>query len=207
MMNNQTENQIENLNQRVEVIEESLTSTIKKLAVEHKRIVDKLVEQQQKLDDEHEHTEKILLQLEKNRNELINIVEVNDAHYNARNHVDESVANVKSYMEQAAVYFSEAFHKLDKKINELPPKYQVKHHHHLTPKSMGLIATWMVLILGFMSSFSWGLLNQYRFNEMEDNQVKLKLMKVSAPGLYSTIDSLLQVKPQEARELAKETDL
>jgi len=72
---------------------------------------------------------------------------------------------------------------------------------------MGLIATWMVLILGFISSFSWGLSNQYRFNEMKDDQVKLKLMKIREPGLYSTIDSLLLEKPDEVRELAKEIDL
>lgn len=202
-MKNQMENQLENLNQRVEVIEESLTLTIKKLAVEHKRIVDKLVEYQQKVDEEHDYTKNVLKALTENREELKVMSEINAAHFDAKDHVDISVEKVKHYIEQAAVYFSKAFQQLDNKIKELPPKYEVKHHHHLVPKSTGLIAVWMILILGFISSLSWGISNQFRINEIKGDQVKLQLMKMGNPTLYSEIDSLFQVQTNDAKQIVR----
>ena|SRR5690606_15471553 len=202
-MKNQMENQLENLNQRVEVIEESLTLTIKKLAVEHKRIVDKLVEYQQKVDEEHDYTKDVLKALTENRDELKVMSEINAAHYNARDHVDNSVKKVKQYIEQAAAYFYEAIQQLDKKMKELPPKYEVKHHHHLVPKSTGLIAVWMVLILGFITSLSWGISNQFQINEIKGDQVKLQLMKQGNPSLYLEVDSLFQIDPDNARKIVE----
>lgn len=189
-MKNQMENQLENLNQRVEVIEESLTLTIKKLAVEHKRIVDKLVEYQQKVDEEHDYTKDVLKALTENREELKVMSEINADHYNARDHVDKSVEKVKQYIEQAAAYFSKAFQQLDNKIKELPSKYVVKHHHHLVPKSTGLIIVWMVLVLAILASLSWGITNQLRIEETYEDQVKLRALKLSVPKLYAQVDSL-----------------
>ncbi len=206
-MNNRTENQLENLDQRMEVMEESYAITVKKMAVEHKRVVDKLVEYQQKVDDEHEHTKKIVQMLMESRKELKIMAEINEAHYNARDHVDQSVVKVKQYIDQATSYFSEAFQQLDNKIKELPPKYQVKHHHHLTPKSTGLITLWVVLTLGFIGSLSWGISNQYQINEANGDQVKLELMKMGSPGLYAEVDSLYQADPDYAKKILKETEL
>ncbi len=198
-MNNQIENQVENLNQRVEVIEESQTLIIKKIAVEHKRVVDKLVEYQQKVDAEHDHTKEIVQVLMESRKELKIMAEINNAHYNARDHVDQSVVKVKQYIEQAADYFSEAFYQLDNKIKALPSKYEVKHHHHLTRKSTGLIAVWVVLVLGFITSLSWGISNQIRISEIKGDQVKLHLMKMGNPSLYMEVDSLFEADPDQAK--------
>jgi len=206
-MNNQMENQLENLDQRVEVMEESYAVTVKKMAVEHKRVVDKLVEYQQKVDDEHEHTKKILQVLMESRMELKSMAEINEAHYNARDHVDQSMFKVKQYIDQATSYFSEAFRQLDNKIKELPPKYEVEHHHHLTPKSTGLITVWIVLTLGFIGSLSWGISNQYRISDAKAEQVKLELMKMGSPGLYAEVDSLYRADPDYAKEILKETKL
>lgn len=206
-MNNQMENQVENLDQRVEVMEESYAVTIKKMAVEHKRVVDKLVEYQQKVDDEHEHTKKIVQVLLESRKELKIMAKINEAHYNARDHVDQSIIMVKQYIDQGTSYFSEAFQQLDNKIKELPPKYEVKHHHHLTPKSIGLITVWIVLTLGFIGSLSWGISNQYQINEAKEDQVKLELMKMGSPGLYGEVDSLYRADPDYAKEILKKTEL
>jgi hypothetical protein len=212
------ENQIENQNQRIEVIEDSIQRIIKALTTDYKLLHENLADYKARKERETEENKKFLEFLEQNNRAMESAQRINQSHFEAQDYIKEQTDVLKKILDKAYQSFvgsmnvwGASIEELDKQLEELPKLFAVEHHHHIVPKSKGLMIMLIVLVFLSVAGLAWGFANYEISQNLQADQVKYRIFRQQLPDLNRRIDSLYYENPERAAavvsKLEAETEL
>lgn len=212
------ENQIENQNQRIEVIEDSIQRIIKALTTDYKLLHENLADYKAQKERETEENKKFLEFLEQNNRAMESAQRINQSHFEAQDYIKEQTEVLKMILDKAYQSFvgsmnvwCASIEELDKQLEEIPKSFAIEHHHHIVPKSKGLMVMLIVLVFLSVAGLAWGFASYEISQNLKADQVKYRIFRQQLPDLNRRIDSLYYENPERAAavvsKLEAETEL
>lgn len=205
------ENQLENLTQKVQMIEETLHVIVKELAADYKKTSEQLKESNEQHGKYHKAINELLKIHGQNRQELEISQNINTSHFNAQDYIKEQTEVLKGIFQTGYEAFRQELNRIDKKIDEIPESYTVKNHHHIEPKSKGMLVIFVVLLLTSVFGSGWGIANHFEKRSLAINNIKYRMFRNQFPDLNQRIDSIFYKDPERAKmvisTLEAETEL
>lgn len=205
------ENQVENLMQKVQAVEETLHVMVKELASDYAKIRTHLDEQKEQLVLDRETTQKIINIHNENREALELAQKLNESHYSAQDFIKEQTEVLKNAFQIVYSGFCKEMQLIDKKINEIPESFEIKNHHHIEPRSKGLLIILILLLFTSIVGLGFGIGNYYENQSLTANNIKYRMFRHQLPELNIKIDSIFYADPDRAAlvisKLEAETEL
>lgn len=205
------ENQLENLTLKVQMIEETLHVIVKELAADYKKTSEQLKESNEQHEKYHEAINELLKIHGQNRQELEIAQNINTSHFSAQDYIKEQTELLKDVFQTVYGAFRQELNRIDKKIDKIPESYVVKNHHHIEPKSKGMLLILVILLFTSVFGSGWGIANHFEKRSLEANNVKYRMFRHQLPDLNRKIDSAFYESPERAEmvisKLESETEL
>lgn len=212
------ENQLENQNQRIEVIEDSIQRIVKTLTTDYKLLHENLADYKAQKAIEKEANEKFLEFLEQNNRAMESAQRINQSHFEAQDYIKNQTEVVKNILNKSYQSFVSSLNvwggsieELNQQLEGIPKSFAVEHHHHIEPKSKGLMIMLVVLVFLSVAGLAWGFANYKNNQDLKADQVKYRIFRQQLPELNRRIDSLYYVDPERAvavvSKLEAETEL
>lgn len=212
------EDQFENSNHRIEIIEDTLQNIIKTLTTDYKKLHDHLADFKTQKIKEQEENDKFLKFLEQNNKALERSQSINQSHFEAQNYINEQTEILKNVFHKTYEAFAENFNLfvvhiklLNSQIEKIPSTYSIDNHHHIEPRSKGLLALLVTLVFLSVAGIAWGFVNYITSQELKADQIKYRMFRQQLPHLNQQIDSIFYENPERAQavvsKLEAETEL
>lgn len=189
------ENQLENLAQKVQMIEDTLHIIVKELATDYKKTSEQLEESNEQHEKYREAIKELLRIHDQNRQELEISQNINTSHFNAQDYIKDQTEILKSIFQKVYGAFREELNRIDKRIDEIPESFIVKNHHHVEPKSKGMLVILVVLLFTSILGSGWGIANHFEKQSLKANNVKYRMLRYQVPELNQEIDSIFYKDP------------
>ena len=212
------EDHFENSNHRIEIIEDTLQNIIKTLSDDYKKLHDHLADFKTRKIIEQEENKKFLEFLEQNNKALEHSQSINQSHFEAQHYIKEQTEILKEVFQKTYIAFSESFEVfvvhiklLNSQIEKIPSTYSIDNHHHIEPRSKGLLALLITLVFLSVAGIAWGFVNYITSQELKADQIKYRMFRQQLPHLNQQIDSIFYENPERAQavvsKLEAETEL
>jgi len=212
------ENQIENQNQRIEVIEDSIQRIVKTLTTDYKLLHENLADYKAQKAIEQEANEKFIEFLEQNNRAMESAQRINQSHFEAQDYIKSQTEVVKNILYKSYQSFvgslnvwGGSIEELSQRLEGIPKSFAVEHHHNIEPKSKGLMIILVVLVFLSVAGLAWGFANYENNQDLKADQVKYRIFRQQLPELNRRIDSLYYLDPERAAavvsKLEAETEL
>lgn len=205
------ENKFENLNQKVQVMEDTLHIVVREIASDNAKINAYLEEAKQQKEKEQEAIQEIIRIHNENREALERAQSLNESHYNAQGYIKDQTEVLKEIFQTVYNAYNKRMEYIDQRIENIPKSYKIQNHHHVEPKSKGIMLMMVVLLLTTVFALGWGINNYFSNLALEHNDVKYRMFRHELPGLNRRIDSVFYQDPERAKmvisKLEAETEL
>lgn len=143
---------------------------------------------------------------------------INQSHFEAQDYIKERAEVLKKILDKAYQSFvgsinvwGASIEELNQQLEEIPKSFAVEHHHHIVPKSKGLMIMLIVLVFLSVAGLAWGFANYEVSQNLKADQVKYRIFRQQLPDLNRRIDSLYYENPERAAavvlKLEAETEL
>jgi|GEM_PF-6747467 len=175
------EKQLENITQKVQMIEETLHVIVKELAADYKKTSEQLKESNEQHNKYHEAINELLKIHGQNRQELEISQNINTSHFNAQDYIKEQTDVLKGIFQTAYGAFRQELNRIDKKIDKIPESYVVKNHHHIEPKSKGMLVILVAFLFTSVFGIGWGIANHFEKRSLEANNIKYRMFRHEFP--------------------------
>lgn len=192
------ENQLENLTQKVQMIEETLHVIVKELAADYKKTSEQLKESNEQHEKYRSGITELLKIHNENRQELQIAQNINTSHFDAQDYIKEQTERLKVIFQTVYGAFRQELNRIDKKIDEIPESYIVKNHHHIEPKSKGMFIILVTLLFTSVFGSGWGIANHFEKQSLKANNIKYRMFRHQFPELNQEIDSAFYEDPKRA---------
>lgn len=205
------ENKFENLTQKVQVMEDTLHVVVREISSEYAKINDYLEGHKQQKEQELQLIRDLIRVHDENREALTQAQSLNKSHYEAQDYIKRQTEVLKKALQTVYTAFYERIEYLDQRIGSIPKTFTVENHHHVEPKSKGMLVIFIVLLFTSVLGLSWGTVNYFEKQMLDAGNVKYRMFRQQFPEMNQRIDSIFYKDPERAKmiisKLEAETEL
>lgn len=193
---------IESLEKSNDLILETIIKDQKESSLALDRHIESFKEYHAQLEEGTQSREEFIKTLDLFYKEVQKVAAYNESHHQARDYFKNVTDEFKQHLDESKEF-------IKRQTDKIPASFQVK--HHVAPRSFGILAIMITLVLTSVFALGWGIANYNEKQSLKVNNIKFRMLRQHWPAITKNIDSTYYEDPKIAEEiiskLEEETEL